>query len=113
MTLDKTWENCLAMWKWIAENYDGTVHPMTMKRQWLRQNRFTKERLFNCFFCEYGKTKDEFLNCSKCPAFGTHKKPGGCENYGSYNWHSKPKQFYAKLVKLNEIRLKEKRNGDS
>ena len=42
MTLDKTWERCLAMWEWIAsEIKNGTTDPPgTLKGEWLKDHRY-------------------------------------------------------------------------
>ncbi len=109
MTLDETWENQLRMSGWIAENYDGTIHPSDMKKTWLRSHRFTKKRMFNCFFCDYASRKSQpLLDCSNCPAFSNKSNKCGCEIYHTYNWDTKPKAFYAKIVELNKKRLRQK-----
>ncbi len=105
--LNSTWDHCLAMWKWISENYKGDMDPYNMKAEWLKAHRFTKPRLHDCFFCDYAGNIDGIgVDCSKCPAFGNKKRRFACENHRTYNWRYKPKAFYTKIKELNEIRLK-------
>ncbi len=103
MNLQDTWRNCDKMWEWIAENWDGTVHPADMKIEWLKKNRFTRERKWECFFCDYTVDKDFHVDCSKCPAFGNKSGSFACEHYKTYNWQEEPKAFYRKIHALYQI----------
>lgn len=106
--LDRTWKNCLRMWKWISKRYDGSVGVETLKRMWMREHRFTKPRIAGCFFCDYtGRDKDNFFLCEKrCPG-KTISSRFDCQNK-SYDYQSEPKRFYAKLLELDAKRKKQK-----
>lgn len=104
MNLDKTWEECLRMWKWIVENLDDTNCVEELKVQWLDKNGYDDLR-HECFFCEvagrcgYGST-----NCNKCPARDVDPDFNCC--FTEYDYELYPKAFYAKLVELDKIRTK-------
>ncbi len=101
--LDRTWKNCLRMWKWIARKYNDTVPVWDLKAEWLKKNRFTKDILCNCFFCQYAGTSPWGPNCKKCPGKLVNNR-FSCEAYDSYHWRYKPKAFYRKLVELDKKR---------
>ncbi len=114
MTLEKTWEECLRMWKWIAEEgvniLNADVHDRVsyLKMIWLSINGYS--RIYNdCFFCDYvekhGRSSD-WKCCIYCPA---QKVDEGfcCQDYGTH-WSSNPIEFYERLVELNEKRLSKK-----
>ena len=98
--LDRCWKNRLRMYKWVADVFDGTVGVATLKGMWLRSHRFTRYISANCFFCQYASEHSE--SCSTCPgylvasSFSCHHK--------MYDYRDKPKQFYAELLRLNNIR---------
>jgi len=120
--LYKSWENCLKMWKWVAENYERgmkieDIH--VLKRRWINKNHTGKKPKFDCFFCEYADNKFGMLinhpkkfnerYCPKCPGYLV-SKGFSCEDYKSYSWHIKPKQFYKKLLKLHKKYQESKTN---
>lgn len=115
MTLNKTWIECLRMWKWIAEVWKKGNLVGDLKRQWLREHDYKKISL-SCFFCEYDINPPRDLEsaaigltnggCSHCP--GCFVDPGFTCDHADYAWDYKPKAFYAKLVQLNKKRLEKK-----
>ncbi|MAF25285.1 hypothetical protein CL634_06885 [bacterium] len=108
MSLEDTWYNCLKMWKWIAgqikkdENLDVDV----LKEKWLKKYKFSAVHA-NCFFCEYIAKRDDVF-CRKCPGCKVDKE-FDCRSVKYYYFH-KPVAFYEKLVELNKIREKSKKN---
>lgn len=104
--LDKCWINCLRMWKWIAEVYDGLVTVTTLKKRWLKAHRFKQRIADYCFFCQYAKDAGDNrcngkVGCSHCPA-RLVSKAFMCTNT-TYWWEEEPKAFYRKIVKLYAI----------
>lgn len=107
--LDRSWKNCLRMWKWISENLpDGFSEASiamreyvvaVLKREWLRKNHFTKLLPSNCFFCAYDRKHGD--ECDSCPArlvkAGFH-----CTDV-FYCYSINPIAFYERLVMLNKI----------
>ncbi len=107
--LDRTWKNCLRMWKWISEVYNGTFCVATLKEEWLADHRFTRDIDSDCFFCEYHVAQgggSRFYRdgsfCKHCPA-GYVSKSFSCTN-PTYNYGHKPKTFYRKLLELDKKR---------
>ena len=116
LTLDQTWEQCLAMWKWMVEQLDAGSEKSTklLKQDYMAISGLSMDNGDNCFFCDYheaagfeildGFDSDEPI-CQKCP--GCLIDPSFdcmCEDYH----HSHPRLFYAKLKELNKIRLDKK-----
>lgn len=100
-TLDRTWVNCLRMWKWISENWKKGDNVVTMKKRWLRNNGFNAGSIKNyCFFCDYHSNENE--DCEICPGKLINSQ-FHCQNV-TYNYYLKPKKFYAKLLHLNAKR---------
>jgi hypothetical protein len=101
LTVNQTWEQCLAMWKWISrQSLHSKRSTESIKRRYLAKHK--TGYIFNgCFFCEYIAKRDK--GCNLCPG---HKidKDFHCINC-SYNYNDKPRLFYAKLKELNKIRL--------
>ena len=106
----EAWIDCLRMWKWISENLpDGFSESVedikdfvieSLKRQWLRKNKFTKPFPNNCFFCAYdGKHGNE---CESCPA-RLVRRHFHCTDSG-YNYAYEPVKFYNLLVELDKKR---------
>ena len=102
LTLNETWVECLKKWKWIAQQKmkGDIVH--ILKVQWLEDNGYcTDDVRYHCFFCEY--TNKRGRRCDLCP--GRKIDPGfECRN-SDYDYFDEPILFYAKLKKLNRIRL--------
>ena len=114
MTLEKTWEECLRMWKWIAGikldkiNYSlrGT-DVLRLKEIWLNANNYVD--VYNdCFFCDYATKAHGGVDpgsCKNCPAQFVEAGFNCC----AYpNYASKPIEFYNLLVELNKKRLSKK-----
>ncbi len=108
--LDRSWKNCLRMWKWISENLPKGFSESSggmkifvvgsLKRHWLRKNKFTELLQDDCFFCAYDNKHGK--RCEFCPA-GLVKKHFRCTDT-AYNYAYVPVEFYNKLVKLDKIR---------
>ncbi len=104
MTLNETWTNCLAMWKWIAEQIKGgSIESVeSLKNKWLEEHGF-KNIEAGCFFCHYASAVDPQSNCENCPGVLAAKK-FDCES-PKYRFRSNPIKFYEKIVALNKERL--------
>ena len=119
MTLDKTWEECLQMWKWMVANLDKKRDIFNLKRTWLLKEGYAahdygerpssgKSVANGCFLCDYQETHPKMksvtnASCSRCPA--ARIDPSfDCDDTG-YSWHINPKAFYKKLLELNKKRL--------
>ena len=108
--LDRSWINCLRMWKWITENLPEGFSASSertkefvigsLKRQWLRENKFTKPLSDACFFCEYDKKHGD--ECGHCPA-GLVKRGFRCTNCSHHFAHN-PVAFYHLITKLDSRR---------
>lgn len=112
MTLDKTWKECLRMWKWIVKQIDkGTDESIgTLKVQWLDEHGYGNNNIqAGCFFCHYITEKSE--DCSICPGYLVDKK-FSCQNK-TYDYEYKPKKFYKKLLELDTKRRRKKGNEPS
>lgn len=121
LTLDETWERCLAMWKWIDWHVARNKHleVYDLKKEWLENNSPADNIEEGCFLCHKAilshsnkkkklRKKSEFalIECPCCPA--RKIDPGFyCMKY-NYNFDTRPRLFYAKLKKLNKIRLERK-----
>lgn len=108
MTLDQTWRACLAMWKWVADEWVADRSVKSLKKDWLRANIGTNWNLqADCFFCQYRKEHKTLGDgvCATCPGMLVDED-FGCES-AAYKYDTKPKQFYQKLLELNA-----KRTGD-
>ena len=110
--LDRSWINCLRMWKWILENLPGGFSELnnnikefiveSLKRQWLRNNKNTKSLLNDCFFCAYDKKHGNV--CDSCPARLVEKGFHCCDH--SHHFTRQPIEFYHHLLELNSKRRK-------
>ncbi len=121
LTLDQTWEQCLAMWKWVSRQCLGKSVQWCekevddLKDKWLEENGLQNCHISqDCFFCDYttpkgqdgfdcfrcpGKKVDSSFTCLNCPDFE-------CDCGAFFASH--PRKFYAKLKELNKIRLAKK-----
>jgi len=100
MNLEDTWKNCLAMWRWIAEQRRKRDKRgvFKLKEVWLEENGF--KRIYeNCFFCNYA-----LFNCPACPGKQVSKR-FDCQRK-TYHFEYRPIAFYNKLVALNKKRKK-------
>ena len=110
--LDRTWKNCLRMWKWISENLPDGLQALDdcekdtaitkLKRQWLADHGFVTHLFEDCFFCEYDE--EEKSGCCSCPGKLVDPNFGCSENEGDYDWSTHPKAFYRKLLELDKKR---------
>jgi hypothetical protein len=114
MTLDKTWTECIALWKKtiaLLDKYEGDVFII---KDLLVGEKYIKN---DCYFCEYAqqhsgeRTVPEI--CEHCPgAKAAGYAPKELDNFWceqlSIDWNSKPLKFYAELLRLNKLRLKKK-----
>ena len=104
MTLNKTWEECLRMWKWIdsqvAESYgDDDDSPVeSLKEEWLEDYGYDPSEInFMCFFCNMaGNSHSGASECEdKCPAVAIDPDFDCCmEDDDGYNFEMYPKAFY-------------------
>ena len=113
LTLNETWKQCLAMWKWIAKQIRAGDNQgiYGLKVTWVKKHGIKVDELQgNCFFCEYtrrDKHRGKRDNCRLCPArkinklFHCNKLP--------YNYLLEPRAFYKELLRLNRIRLKKRK----
>ena len=108
--LDRSWINCVRMWKWISENLPNGFSESTdsikrfiinhLKLQWLRENKFTKPLYHDCFFCDYdGKHGG---SCEFCPA-ALVKEEFDCMENG-FHYALDPMNFYHRILKLSKMR---------
>ena len=111
LTINGTWENCLAMWKWISRQCLGkgvdwcTENVNLLKKRWLFENGFTVGDMENnCFFCEYDTIRRD--SCQDCPIKRIEKAFHCVDSARNYETH--PRKFYAELRRLNKIRLAKK-----
>ena len=104
MDLETTWKNCLAMWKWIAEQIEaGDKRSVTMlKNAWIRKHGF-EAIMYDCFFCDYVISKGTSCR-DDCPA-RLIDPDFNCRN-PKYDFYDEPLAFNAKLVVLNKERTK-------
>lgn len=104
LTIDETWEQCLAMWKWISEKCEGMDIGGTVidqiKVEYMESNGMKEDEvLCDCFFCdECSQACDE---CQFAIYAGEH-----CTVENLYS--EDPVAFYAELKRLNKIRLERK-----
>ena len=99
MTLEKTWQKCLKMWRWIVKEWkEGrNLDIDTLKEQWLQKNDFGASLLSDCYFCNY-----DHDGCNKCP--GRLVLPSfNCWD-DKYNFKRHPDKFLQKLEQLNKKR---------
>ena len=101
MTLNETWKNCLAMWKWIAEQIQDNpdLDVKDLKMEWLDNNGFGTTIVEDCFFCDYAPG-----NCLHCP--GKLIDPSFHCEAEEYHYLESPVAFYEKIVALNKKRTK-------
>lgn len=104
-TLAQTWKHCLAMWKWVSENYvEGINDVEQLKQQWVKENgfRLIHSNFGGCFFCDYANRQKNSACSVACP--GAMVAPRfDCFN-STYYYDTKPKKFYQKLLKMDKKR---------
>lgn len=117
LSLDKTWSECLRMWKWIAKtvrksNDDIDVDIGTLKIVWLMKNGYKPTSIVSaCFFCHYSTThfrattKNTHACCLNCPGVLVDDD-FYCMTYPSFE--DDPIEFYNLLKELNKRRLAQK-----
>lgn len=103
MTLNKTWEECLRMWKWIVKQIDAGNKSCVaiLKHKWLIQHGYCPDDIRSfCFFCQYAC--DSGSECSRCPGKIVSKR-FDCRCI-AYSYNKEPKKFYKKLLQLDAKR---------
>lgn len=116
LSLNKTWEECLRMWRDIITMIDileecgEGASVGVLKYIWMELNYPNKCFKNDCFFCEYA---DEVGSpqlkggCWNCP--GTKIDPNfACELVGR-KWWTNPYEFLEWLEELNKKRLARKK----
>jgi len=105
LTLDQTWEQCLAMHDWIGEQLEaGSLEPISeLKLEWLKANDPDSALEEDCYFCEYDDKDDATGECASCP--GRLVDESFYCYRASYHWITEPHKFRAELKRLNKIRL--------
>ena len=108
--LDRSWINCLRMWKWISEKLPDGVSESSnkmkeavvesLKRRWLRKNKFTKPLQNDCFFCAYDRKHGS--ECKSCPA-ELVQHHFHCTDF-NYHFTLNPVEFYNRIVRLDKKR---------
>jgi len=113
LTVDETWVQCLAMWKWISRQCKGKSlvwcndNVSDLKIRWLEKHGIRDGEISqNCFFCH--KSGARYYICGKCPARQVDPE-FSCMDIG-YSFLTHPRKFYAKLKELNKIRLQGDQN---
>ena len=111
--LDRSWINCLRMWRWIPENLpEGFLEKpeeeredivLSLKKQWLEENRFTTYIDSSCFFCDYSQKHND--NCIACPARLVDSN-FHCDAT-AYSYRHFPSLFYREILVLNARRRSE------
>ena len=108
LTVDQTWRECLAMWKWISRQCLGkskewcrsNVTPL--KVEWLDFNGINANEVEeSCFFCERSKGRCGYV-CRRCPARAIDRN-FYCMSR-EHNYEHLPRLFYAELKRLDKIR---------
>ena len=100
MTLNECWENCEAMWKWIAEVWQPSDDVDDLKHEWMVVHGFSNIP-DNCFFCDWAEA-----NCFKCP--GAKVDPHFDCSRIDHHFRKRPVEFYNEIVRINKIRLGQK-----
>lgn len=103
MDIDKVWTECIACWSWVIEQLDKSDQRDigSLKDAWIGKHCPQLDTLkVNCLFCYSSKG-----NCDDCPG-RKYDESFNCDN-DAYSYWWEPRAFYAKLLELNEIRLKE------
>jgi hypothetical protein len=114
LSVNETWEQCLAMWKWISRRCGDSetyLKVIRLKEEWLKKYKQDSGR-DKCYFCMYDQTHrtggfdNHSEHCHLCPGKAVDKG-FHCESE-EYLYSSKPRLFYAELKRLNKIRLAKK-----
>lgn len=103
-TKNFVWEECLAMYKWVAARWLLTgVNVNILKKRWLKAHGYKLNMLVaHCFFCEYDNHHTDG-DCTACP--GKLVDSGFKCSKDIYSWCKKPVEFYLEIARLNKIRL--------
>lgn len=113
MTLNETWESCIAMWDMIIKILDAggclsdeSGNPdIDMLKEVLLAHGPNADAVSHCVFCQYAEDNYDGLwgFCGACP--GRAVDPDFYCMDEEHNYYKKPHAFYAKLVEMNKIRL--------
>ena len=107
MTLNKTWKECLRMWKWIVKQTGNNVYESSfvvdsLKYRWLKEHGYKPSTICCfCFFCEITADGAGY-HCTKCPGVKVSRY-FRCTNL-TYFWAKYPAKFYKKLLQLDAKR---------
>lgn len=99
MTLEKTWQKCLKMWRQIVKEWKENryLDVEVLKENWLQKNDPDVSLLSDCYFCNYDDN-----GCNKCP--GRLVSPSFDCTDDRYNFEYHPDKFLQKLEQLNRKR---------
>jgi len=104
--IDMIWYNCRRMWKWVSE-HRNEAHVNTLKRKWLQEHGFKRHMHGGCFFCDAASSfTTKKINCKNCPGKKVDPKFRCMDN--AYHYENKSKEFYEKIVELDNLRLARK-----
>ncbi len=98
ISLDRTWNLCDEMWKWIKrekQTYSLKSVP-ELKGEYLIEEG-TSNLEGNCYFCEYSGEK-----CDNCP--GKEIDSDFACNSPDYNYYTKPIEFSNKISEMKKLR---------
>lgn len=111
MTLKKTWENCMSLWRHVyRRKMAGDERSVDeLKTEWCKKHGFSGMS-GNCFFCEYIEKTFPERECNEgCP--GSLVDPEfSCEDR-KYSYSHNPIAFYNKLRSLHRLYLKNLKKG--
>lgn len=105
--LDRTWIDCISLWKWVSKWWLLTgIDVVTLKRWWFWRHPFKRRAggFQRCFFCHYARVPYTSGCIERCPGKLVDPKFTCIADEYHYRWH--PDKFCAELVRLNELRLR-------
>ena len=103
LSLNQTWQKCIAMWKEMIEKYwKRGMYGEELKRIYFRNHPKTKVPESKCYFCDF--TQHHTENCNSCPGKIVDTR-FNCLNV-SYHYDDSPKAFYRKILQLDKKRNK-------
>jgi hypothetical protein len=110
MTLAKTWQECLRMWKYVVKNLkrgeSGSI-VVDLKKAYLKKRGIDRDSVLStCFFCQYAKEQarsaGEWSTCEYCPGRLVDES-FDCQDF-YYDYYDRPCTFYRKLLQLDKKR---------
>ena len=114
LTLEETWKQCRAMWKWIKKRrLAGDARNVEeLKADWSEDHGFgDADIVFHCFFCHHnenfgGNSPDD---CHLCPA-KTIDPDFHCFKHASHHFELWPVNFADEIARLDRIRKRKKKS---